>query len=49
MEEEDVFDQMAREMKCSREEVLQLNADHMAELAEENMKGYADPSHGHLL
>lgn len=49
MEEEDVFDQTAREMGCTREEVLQLNAEHMAELAEENMKGCADPSVGHLL
>ena len=36
-------------MGCSKEEALQLNAEHMAELAEENMKGYAEPDVGHLL
>ena len=38
MQEEDAFDQTAREMGVSREEVLQLNAEHMAELAEEQLK-----------
>ena len=39
MEEEDAIDQTAREMGVTREEVLQLNAEHMAELAEEQLKG----------
>ena len=39
MEDEDAIDQTAREMGVTREEVLQLNAEHMAELAEEQLKG----------
>ena len=38
MEEEDAFDVTAREMGVTREEVLQLNVEHM-ELAEERLKG----------
>ena len=38
MEEEDAFDVTAREMGVTREEVLQLNVEHM-ELAEEQAKG----------
>lgn len=39
MEDEDVIDQTPREMGVTREEVLQLNAEHLAELAEEQLKG----------
>ena len=42
--EEDVFDQAAREMGCTREHVIELNGLHMQELAEAQMMGSAGPS-----
>lgn len=42
IEEEDAMDRAAREMGCAREEAIELNAHHMALIAEENMKGWAD-------
>ena len=42
--EEDVFDDAARQMGITREQVLELNARHMQELAEDQMRGSAGPS-----